>query len=772
MVALLVAAASLPVWAQTGLPPPGVEPPAGDELLLEVDVNDQHLDDTALLLRTPDERFWVTASDLRKWRLRVPDAPARERGGERFLPLDAIPGVTYRYDAPRQRLLVTAPPRAFAESVVSTERPPYPKATVPTPGGFFNYGVSAAHATGVWDYAAQVEAGFFSRYGVLVGGMLAQDNAQERKVIRLDTTYTLDVPHDMLTLRIGDTVTVPGSWGRAVRIGGLQFGTNFGLQPGFVAFPSVAANGQAALPSTVDVFVNNALVAQRSVPPGPFSITHIPTVTGGGNVQLVVRDLLGRETLISQPFYASSQLLATGLTDYSLEAGFERNDFGTASADYGRAVGSATYRRGITDQITGELRGEVMRDQATVGAAATWLFAGIGIVDGTVAVSEARGAGSGTLAALGFEKESGRAGLSLRAQWASEVFRLAGAGPENPIPKLQLSANAGYQFGAWGNVNATYVSQRFRTQPNVEVASIVYSTQVAGKATIALSALRSFGSDHATTFTATLSIPFNAATSASLAQTSRRGGESGASNETQFTLQRNLPVGEGYGYRLLARTPSEVQANFTLQRNFGTYVAEVSRFQGETAARVSASGGVGILGGHVFASREISESFGVVRVDDYPGVGILVDNQPAARTNSGGYAVLPRLRAYDVNRISIEQRDLPLDAQVDRLKIDAVPYYRSGVLALFPIRRSHGATFSVRLDDDTALPAGATLQVIGQDEQFPMGLDGQAYVTGLGRDNRLRGSWRGQTCEFDIPFLPTSDPLPDLGTYVCRGIAR
>jgi len=772
MVALLVAAASLPVRAQTGLPAPGIEPSAGDELLLEVDVNDQHLDDTALLLRTPDERFWATARDLRKWRLRVPDAPTRERGGERFLPLDAIPGVTYRFDAPRQRLLVTAPAPAFAESVVSAERAPYPKATVPTPGVFFNYGVSATHATGVSDYAAQAEAGFFSRYGVLVGSMLAQDNAQERKAIRLDTTYRLDFPDDLLTLRIGDVVTVPGGWGRAVRIGGLQFGTNFGLQPGFVTFPSVAANGQAALPSTVDVFVNNALVAQRSVPPGPFSITHIPTVTGGGNVQLVMRDLLGRETLVSQPFYASGQLLAPGLTDYSLDAGFERNDFGTASADYGRAVGSATYRRGITDRLTGELRGEVMRDQATVGAAVTWLFAGIGIVDGTVAVSDARGAGSGTLAALGFEKESGRAGLSLRAQWASEDFRLAGAGPENPIPKLQLSANAGYQFGDLGNVNATYVSQQFRTQPNVEVASIVYSMQVAWQATIALSALRSFGSDRTTTFTATLSIPFSGTTSASLAQTSRRGGESGASNDTQFTLQRNLPVGEGYGYRLLARTPNEVQASFALQRNFGTYVVDVSRFQGETAARVAASGGVGILGGHVFASREITDSFGVMRVDDYPGVGILVDNQPAARTNSGGYAVLPALRAYDVNRISIDQRDLPLDAQVDRLRIDAVPYYRSGVLAEFPIRRSHGATFSVRLDDGTALPAGATLQVIGQDEQFPMGLDGQAYVTGLGRDNRLRGGWRGKSCEFDVPFLPTSDPLPDLGTYVCRGVAR
>ena len=207
-----------------------------------------------------------------------------------------------------------------------------------------------------------------------------------------------------------------------------------------------------------------------------------------------------------------------------------------------------------------------------------------------------------------------------------------------------------------------------------------------------------------------------------------------------------------------------------LQRNFGTYVAEVARFEGESAARLTATGGVGFLGGHAFASREISESFGIVRVDDYPGVGILLDNQLAGRTNADGYAVLPQLRAYDVNRISIDQRDLPLDAKVDRLRIDAVPYYRSGVLAEFPIRRSRGATFTIRLDDGSLLPAGAKLKVIGRDDEYPVGLNGLAYVTGLERENRVRGSWRGRICEFDVPVPPTTDPLPDLGTFVCRGM--
>ena len=133
-----------------------------------------------------------------------------------------------------------------------------------------------------------------------------------------------------------------------------------------------------------------------------------------------------------------------------------------------------------------------------------------------------------------------------------------------------------------------------------------------------------------------------------------------------------------------------------------------------------------------------------MRVADYPGVTVLQDNQPVGRTDADGYAVLPLLRAYDVNRVSIDEHDLPLDAQVDKLKIDAVPYYRSGLLFDFPVRRSHGATLHLRLDDGGPMPSGAIVRVVGRDEDFPVALNGEAYVTGLDQQNRLRASWKGQ----------------------------
>ena len=193
------------------------------------------------------------------------------------------------------------------------------------------------------------------------------------------------------------------------------------------------------------------------------------------------------------------------------------------------------------------------------------------------------------------------------------------------------------------------------------------------------------------------------------------------------------------------------------------YTAEATRFEGSNTARLSISGGIGALGGYVFASREITESFGVVRVADYDDVRVLLENQPAARTSGGGYAVLPRLRAYDLNQIGIAQESLPLDATIGRLKVDAVPSYRSGVLIDFPVTRSRGATVTILLADGSPMPVGAVAVIDGADVVFPVGEGGLAYLSGLAANNRITVRHRGERCSFELPYPSTDDPLPDLG---------
>jgi outer membrane usher protein len=103
-----------------------------------------------------------------------------------------------------------------------------------------------------------------------------------------------------------------------------------------------------------------------------------------------------------------------------------------------------------------------------------------------------------------------------------------------------------------------------------------------------------------------------------------------------------------------------------------------------------------------------------------------------------------------------------------------VPYFRSGLVLKFPVKRSRGALLSVVLENGEPLPAGAQVQIIGdnilENELFPTGMRGEVYLTGLETDNQLRIIWREQSCEFVLPFPETTDPLPHLGTYICTGV--
>ena len=64
------------------------------------------------------------------------------------------------------------------------------------------------------------------------------------------------------------------------------------------------------------------------------------------------------------------------------------------------------------------------------------------------------------------------------------------------------------------------------------------------------------------------------------------------------------------------------------------------------------------------------------------------------------------------------------------------------------------------------------MQVAGSDTIFPVAMDGEAWLTGLAESNTLRVTWRERTCEIMLTMTKTNDPLPQLGPFVCRGVAR
>ena len=229
------------------------------------------------------------------------------------------------------------------------------------------------------------------------------------------------------------------------------------------------------MPSTVDVFVNGQPVSSEQVQPGPFEINGIPAVNGAGQMQVVVTDALGRQQVVSQPFYAGTSLLRQGLSEYSVEAGAVRRNYANRSNDYGNAVGAATYRRGMTDSLTAGAHAEAQsQGAAAAGVDGAVQVGTLGIVSGSAAVG-GDGSGTGWLGGLGFERNGPRVSLYGRGLYASQGFSQLGDSALEVRPRLRAFGGLGLNLLPYGSLQFAYGLQTNWTSPSVETFGLGYS---------------------------------------------------------------------------------------------------------------------------------------------------------------------------------------------------------------------------------------------------------------------------------------------------------
>ncbi|MGR9085692.1 MAG: fimbria/pilus outer membrane usher protein [Gammaproteobacteria bacterium] len=744
--------------------------PVFEENLWSVSLNGQDRRETVLFLRDAGGRVLAGAKDLERWRFRLPAAAARMYQDEAYYPLDGLDGVSYRIDEPTQTIAIEAPGEVFLPVVVSgvTESP---AATPSSLGGFFNYDGFIQYNQDQLQLNALTEAGVYNRWGVGTATLLWQDLTETKNLVRLDSTWTTDRPESMASVRFGDAISQPGEWGGAARFGGIQWATNFSTQPRFIPFPMPAVAGEAILPSTVDVYVNNLLQMRTEVPAGPFSITDLPVMTGQGDARVVVRDLLGREQIITQPFYVSPQLLSEGTQQYSYETGLIRRNYGLTSFDYASVFASGTHRYGFSNRLTGEVHGELMQRQQTFGLSGSYLWSDLGVFNLALGGSHSD-FGSSPFAVLGFQRQGRWFGISVRTRIAGRHFTQLGLQPGTLASREISNVSGSLSLGPYGSFSLSYIRQDNRDRADVSFGNAAYNVSLGRFGALNLSYFRSLeglpDDSVALTFTFSLSEMLGGNTSASLSATALQDNEQGT-----LQIQRSLPRGTGFGYQLLASqgVNERFGASVSLQNNVGLYNAEVSHVGEQTGYRGSVSGGVALTGASwPQFSRRLTNSFAVVRVPGIADVRVYADNQLAGVTDADGEVLIPQMRAYQKNPVRIEQADLPFDAQFSHLELEAVPYFRSGLELSFPVKRSRGALFTLVLEDGSPMPSGALVQINGEGEAFPVALRGEVFVTGLQAENRLRATWRGQSCEFAAAFPETDDPLPNLGSFTCSGV--
>jgi outer membrane usher protein len=728
-------------------------------------VNGEEHDVIPVRFVAPGGPLYVGESDLKAWGITADRLSLLSFSGARWLCAEQI-ALSYRLDQTQLTLALDFPPELFGGSTTSLrmdDRLPVTSAR----GGFLNYDLRYDHTAGVSSVGANWEVGAFARLGLFTSSFFSGNN--DRGTIRLDTALRRDDPERITSAIAGDTITRPGSYGAAVRMGGLQYQRNFGTAPLLITYPQADVAGTAVVPSTVDIYINNAKAYSTPIKPGPFSVQNLPVPVGAGNVQVVVRDVFGKESTAVVPYVRYDSMLKQGLQDFSYEAGFLRRNYAVESSDYGDWAAVATHRYGVTNWLTLEGHGEVMADRGNLGGVVQVTMPVLGLVGVGGAVST--GDGTGKLGKVFFQRNERNWSVGAAAQQQSQNYLDVASEPGQirTLGTRQVSGSARVTDRNWLNVLGLRTYDQTGT---FDTATLGWSFSLTRSATLTANLSRFSGSQQPTNnvFSIMLALPLGERDYATISAERR---SNPSETNALLNVSRNLLETDSFGYRVLAGQQSDakrLELGAFWRTGVGEFGVEAADSFDVRATRAYARGSVAAVGGEWRISRYLDQSFAMVKVADFPDVRVYANSQPVGKTDSSGVAVIPRLSGFLPNTITFEAEDIPLDGSFGENAKQVKIANRMGVLVDMGVLRRLSATLTLTEASGRPVPAGASARVGETEEEFPVARRGRVYVSGLerGKLNVLNVRISERACRATVELPAEFASGSTLGSFTCQ----
>ncbi|MDC8760188.1 fimbria/pilus outer membrane usher protein [Janthinobacterium fluminis] len=748
----LAGAGPAPARAQTA--PPAQAAAADNELYLEVSLNAQA---SGLILRFTQSGKGLRSSVENFRRLGLD--PARfGLAGQAEVELDAVPGLSYVYDAGRQSVALRLADALRTPLALSARTlRPAPPATA-TPGAVLNYDAYA-------QFGGQTRLALFHelRYFDARGVFSSSASAREGGYLRYDTFWRHADVGTLRTFQVGDLIASSLSWSRAVRLGGLQWRKNFELRPDLLTFPQASLGGSALVPSALSLYINGVQHYTASVPDGPFVLNQVAGVNGAGQATLVTRDALGRAVSSTVPLYVDTRMLAQGLSDYSFELGALRRDYGTRSFGYAAAAAGASVRHGLSDALTVEGHVELARGLYNGGAGALLRLGQGGVLNASLAASGGRGGGA--QAGVGYQYIGPRFSVDAQTLRASRGYADLAAHDGSPVASAsdRLSLNAVLADGH--SVGLSYIGYR-AAAATARIAALYYSASVGGGAFFSVSAFQDAGNRRNRGVAAALSFAFGER----LVGGAGAGQQNGQRNSSVY-VQRAPDFGGGVGWGLQAGALGGVayrQAQLQYLGANGQLGATTHSGGGRRISSANAAGALVLMDGTLSAARQVGSGFALVSTAGVADVPVIHENRRIGVTGRSGHLLVPNLNAHNNNLIAIDTEQLAVDARVPTTRLNIVPQALSGVLARFPVERYSAATVVIHDAAGKALAAGLPVLHVESGARTLLGYDGIAFVDDLRAENRLLVGEGESACEVRFRYRRgEGGALPVLGPLRC-----
>ena len=741
-----------------------------EQAVLKLILNEQDKGEFFFVL-APEGDIWMARSDFEQLGLKEGLGTDVQFNGTAYVSMKSITDLEYRINEKNVSLDVTASPALFREhDVDSSYTKPYKVFLTRESSAFLNYSVS-------YDYVdKEPNVNISGELGISSGDYLGitthtyKKTEGVEKAVRLMTSLAYNDRNTLRTVTLGDFSASSGVLGSTILLGGLSYSTNFSMSPFFLKQPPLKLDGVLETPSEVEIYLDGTLVKKEKLSPGKFTFQNIPATTGYGMASMVIKDVFGRERIVTTPYYYSVRLLKKGLHEYSYNIGFIRNGFGVKDFSYGKPAFIGFHNYGFSRDLKIGYAAEASSGLLNIGPSVSFLAFNRGIVSASFAVSNNSGK-SGLSGAIGYTYQSRNINAGLFLMSDSREYSNIVMKPSDDKAKLRFTGTIGFGGKRTGFLGAEYSQADMYQSSRLSRIAVSYNRSLTERISLFITASQTHDVETNDEIFFGIHVYLGKSISGSANYTKKDNAEI-----QRLTVQKNLPPGNGLGFRadmVNTNDTDYVNGAVSYQNSYGLYRADVTGSGADTDYRLSASGGIGYIDKSIFFSRPITDSFAKVKVDKLEDVRVYYYGNDVGRTDKNGELIITNVRSFHDNKIGIESQDIPIDYSIESLSRYISPSFRSGSVVEFEVNRIQAVTghlFIIR--EGAKIPLEFTrlsVQVKDGVVEGLVGRTGEFYLENLPPGRHPATSvYEEEECGFDMIIPESTEMFLDLGDIVCE----
>lgn len=769
---------------------PGTQVQSVDmSLYLMIKINNQSTQNLINVKYSQQKKnFMISAEDLKKLRIKLPELPA----GNPWVDIAKLKGIEFIYIPDEQMLNLYVQQAQLSAYEISLSNGSKNDNTLlkknALTSAIINYNLYDTHYNGD-DYISGSLEGLLN-FGVgnfYTSGLYNnKSNYGDEGTVRMDSYWQYIDAEKIRSYTLGDFTTNSVSWGNSVRIAGFQWASAYSQRSDIVTTALPQFSGSSAVPSSLDLFVDQHKIYSGDIPSGPFDIKNLPFVSGN-DVTIVTKDANGQQISSTHSYYYSPELLREGINEFSIDIGIPRFNYATESTDYDKKIvfmsGSKKY--GLTNSTSMTLNGQGATNGLTnSGFGVAQSLFGVGILNFGVAGSHFKNndgiLGQVSLAGrvshnMTFNSNYQKSGnnyydLAKASNFiyiekyhnnASNDSKLTYESQSSEIARIgvNFSPAQSWSFGTYYN-HLVYPKSRYNLISLNANAGIIPDLNVSANIYKNLS-----GNDAGGYIVMTYQLNNKYNISSAMNKDNGRNG---------YTQQIDSIPNSGinaYSWGVSSTcysdsiTSSQVYGSY--RGRYGTYNSSFKKYGSLTETSLSTSGALVFADRGIYPANKIGQSFVLVK-NAGPGTHILNGGVDLGAADSRGHFLITDMMPYTENHIFLDTTNLPVNWQIRNTEKVAVSGYHQGSLVNFEGRNDISATVLLVDKDNNLLPPGYKV-ILNNSSESITGYGGEVYLEQLAPNNTLIVNLldRG-TCITHFSHSPKKSSTVKAGPYVCR----